>query len=262
MDIFQACALFVAAALAGALNSVAGGGSFISFPVLVLTGVPELNANATNTVAIWPGAVASVGGYRRELSAQRNVLIPLATVSLVGGVLGAWLLLRTPETTLKQLIPWLMLFATLVFTFGNNLVKRLRIRQITPAYTGTSNFVAPATFSGVLALQFLIGIYGGFFGAGIGILMLAALGMMGMEHIHQMNALKMLLSALINGVAVVLFVAAGAIWWPQAVIMVIGAIIGGYGGASIARRLNPLYVRRFVIVVGFAMTFYFFFLRR
>jgi hypothetical protein len=262
MDILQACALFVAAALAGALNSVAGGGSFISFPVLVLTGVPELNANATNTVAIWPGAVASVGGYRRELSAQRNVLIPLASVSLVGGILGAWLLLNTPETTLKQLIPWLMLFATLVFTFGNNLVKRLRIRQINPAYTGASNFMAPTTFSSVLALQFLIGIYGGFFGAGIGILMLAALSMMGMEHIHQMNALKMLLSALINGVAVVLFVAAGAIWWPQGVIMIVGAILGGYGGASIARRLDPLFVRRFVIVVGFAMTFYFFFLRQ
>jgi uncharacterized membrane protein YfcA len=267
MDILQACALFVAAALAGALNSVAGGGSFISFPMLVLTGVPELPANATNTVAIWPGAVASVGGYRRELSAQRNILIPLAIVSVIGGVIGAIALLNTPQVTFKQLVPFLLLFATLLFTFSGTLMNWIKANfkkhnyveaNTEPGIINSSRL----TFLGVLVVQSIIAFYGGFFGGGIGIMMLAALRVLGMENIHEMNALKMLLSAIINGVAVLLFVTRGIVYWPQAVIMVIGAIIGGYGGASIARRLNPLHVRRFVIVVGFAMTFYFFFLRQ
>jgi uncharacterized membrane protein YfcA len=267
MDILQACALFIAAVLAGALNSVAGGGSFISFPTLVLTGVPEIPANATNTVAIWPGAVASVGGYRRELSTQRNVLIPLAIVSIIGGVVGARALLNTPQATFRQLVPFLLLFATLLFTFSSSLMNWIKAhfksqRGVEPVGTAAIVSGSRLTFVVVLAVQSIIAFYGGFFGGGIGIMMLAALRVLGMENIHEMNALKMLLSALINGVAVVLFVERGIIWWPQAVIMVVGAIIGGYGGASIARRLNPLHVRRFVIVVGFAMTFYFFFLRR
>jgi uncharacterized membrane protein YfcA len=268
MDILQACALFIAAALAGALNSVAGGGSFISFPALVTIAlVPDINANATNTVAIWPGAVASVGGYRRELSAQRNILIPLAIVSVIGGVIGAMALLNTPQVTFKQLVPFLLLFATLLFTFSGTLMNWIKANfkkriNVEPSDAPGIMSDSRLTFLGVLIVQSIIAFYGGFFGGGIGIMMLAALRVLGMENIHEMNALKMLLSAIINGVAVLLFVTRGIVYWPQAVIMVIGAIIGGYGGASIARTLNPLHVRRFVIVVGFAMTFYFFFLRQ
>lgn len=252
MTLLQAGLLFGAAMLAGALNSVAGGGSFISFPTLLFMGVPPIAANATNTVALWPGSVASVGAYRRELSAQRRELLLLGSVSLVGGLLGALLLLRTPPQIFVQLLPYLLLVATLLFAFGNTLTARLRMRLGAPQ--GSS---WPALI-GVTLFQLLIATYGGFFGGGIGILMLAALAMIGMDNIHVMNALKTLLVSLINGVAVVLFVLTGVVLWPQAVLMIIGAMLGGYGGAYYARQLDPLLVRRFVIFVGFAMTIYFF----
>lgn len=247
--------------VAGALNSVAGGGSFISFPTLVFTGVPPINANATNTVALWPGSVASVGAYRAELAQQdRRTVIALVLVSIVGGLSGAELLLRTPQEVFVALIPWLLLGATLLFTFGGNLTARLR-KWINTRMKQEAGHTPTALFVAVIVAQFLISVYGGYFGGGIGILMLAALSLAGMTNIHTMNALKTLLASFINGMAVLRFIISGTIFWPQAVLMVVGAIIGGYGGASYARRINPKYVRRFVIVVGFTMTFYFFFLR-
>ncbi len=274
MTVLQALALFGAAILAGALNSVAGGGSFITFPTLVLTGVPEIPANATNTIALWPGSVASVGAYRRELTAQRRVLLPLSLISLAGGILGALALLNTPPITFKLMVPFLLLFATLLFTFGSPLMARLRARrarsvrssqdQASPeqaALEQPANAVLDdgknprwQTIAGVSLLQFATAFYGGFFGGGIGIVMLAILNLMGMQNIHEMNALKTLLATCINGIAVVAFVIAGAIVWPQALLMIVGAVIGGYGGAYYARQLDPLLVRRFVIVVGFVMT--------
>jgi uncharacterized membrane protein YfcA len=253
--------LFLAAMLAGALNSVAGGGSFISFPTLVFTGVPPINANATNTVALWPGSVASVGAYRTELSQQnRRMVITLVLVSIIGGLSGAELLLRTPQEVFVALIPWLLLAATLLFTFGGNLTARLRT-WINTRMKREAGHTPAALFALVVVAQFLISVYGGYFGGGIGILMLAALSLAGMTNIHNMNALKTLLASFINGMAVLRFIISGTIFWPQAILMIVGAIIGGYGGASYARRINPTYVRRFVIGVGFAMTFYFFFLR-
>ena len=237
--------------LAGALNSVAGGGSFISFPMLIFTGVPAINANATNTVALWPGTIASAGAYRAELAIHRELAV-LAAVSVLGGLIGAELLLHTPPATFVRLIPYLLLAATLLFTFGGSLTRRLRARLAV-----SENSSDPPVLCLAL-VQFAIAIYGGYFGGGIGILMLAALSVMGMENIHEMNAVKTVLASCINGVAVVTFVVASAIYWPQAIVMVIGAIVGGYGGAHVARRLPPLLVRRFVIVVGFGMTLYFF----
>src|SRR5579885_3363506 len=237
--------------LGGALNSVAGGGSFISFPALIFTGVPAINANATNTVALWPGTVASAAAYGKELAVHRGVPV-LAAVSLVGGVIGAELLLHTPPATFVHLIPWLLLAATLLFTFGGDLTRQLRARL-----TNSSGSAEPSLL-GIALVQLVIAIYGGYFGGGIGILMLAALSVMGMANIHEMNAIKTVLASCINGVAVITFVIAGAIYWPQAIVMVVGAVAGGYGGARIARRLPPLLVRRFVIAVGFAMTMYFF----
>jgi uncharacterized protein len=252
MTILHALVLFVAALAAGALNSVAGGGSFISFPALMFTGVPAIGANATNTAALWPGTLASASAYRAELKAQRRLLILLGSPSLAGGLLGALLLLRTPEPLFVHLVLFLLLLATLLFAFSGTITGQLRKRLRRPSGSRwTSTF-------GVVLLQLVIATYGGFFGGGIGILMLATLAVMGMENIHAMNGLKTVLASLINGVAVVAFVLAGAVLWPQAILMIVGSVIGGYGGAYTARRLDPRQVRRFVIAVGCLMTIYFF----
>lgn len=297
----QACILFFAAVLGGALNSVAGGGSFIGFPSLIFTGVPPINANATNTVALWPGSVASMGAYRKELASQnRLLLLVLGITSLIGGVLGALLLLHTSQTTFVRLIPYLLLVATLLFTFSPPITARLRAhkrnidvevaspdarppvlpadadppapadsrlsnaageipsKNPVPVATSKSNAPSKLRLLGISLLQLVIATYGGYFGGGIGILMLATLGLIGMENIHEMNGLKTFLTSLINGVAVITFIIAGAVVWAQAIVMVIGAIAGGYGGAYYARQLNPRLVRGFVILVGFGMTIYFF----
>lgn len=251
MMLLHAVALFVAAVLAGGLNSVAGGGSFISFPTLIFTGVPAVAANATSTVALWPGSVASAGAYRNELAIRRTTLA-LILVSLVGGFLGAELLLRTPPATFARLIPYLLLVATLLFSFGSRLTGCLRSRF----QKGLGSPIL--SLLGITLIQLVIATYGGYFGGGIGILMLAALSLVGMENIHEMNALKTVLASCINGVAVIAFILAGAVMWPQALLMLVGAIGGGYGGAHYARRLDPRLVRRFVMLVGFAMTIYFF----
>ncbi len=256
MTFLQACLLFIAAILGGTLNSVAGGGSFIGFPALIFTGVPPINANATNTVALWPGSVASMRAYRKELAEQdRKLLLVLGGTSLVGGVFGAILLLRTPQSTFTLLIPYLLLLATLLFTFSKPITGFLR--KYIP-YKEQSSWPALLV---VAFFQIIIAIYGGYFGGGIGILMLATLGMMGMEDINAMNAVKTLLQASINGVAVITFIIAGAVAWPQAILMVVGAIIGGYGGAYFARQIDQRWIRLFVILVGSSMTLYFF-LRR
>lgn len=271
MTFFQASLLFIAAILGGTLNSVAGGGSFITFPALIFTSVGAKIANATSTVALWPGAVASTGAYRRELATQnRQLLVVLGVTSLIGGLLGAFLLVDTPQSTFVRLIPYLLLVATLLFTFGPPITKRLRKRKTTtvmptnpPTSTEKGSATATATLTwpvlaGISFLQLIIAIYGGYFGGGIGILMLATLGLMGMENIHEMNAVKTLLTGCINGVAVITFIIKGLILWPQAIVMLVGAIIGGYAGAYYARKLDPRWVRGFVILVGTTMTIYFF----
>ena len=283
MTILQAFILFIAAILGGTLNSVAGGGSFIAFPALIFTGVPPINANATNTVALWPGSLASVSAYRKELAAQnRTLLFVLSSTSLVGGVLGAILLLRTPQTTFEQLIPYLLLLATLLFACSGPITAALRkSKSLATARVATTPEEIPGAFnersgdplrspgpalswfalSGIALGQLVVAVYGGYFGGGIGILMLATLGLMGLENIHEMNALKTVLQSCINGVAVITFIIAGAVVWPQAILMVIGAIVGGFGGAYYARRIEQRWVRLFVICVGLGMTIYFF-LRR
>src|SRR5215471_6049481 len=212
MTIQQASLLFIAAILGGTLNSVAGGGSFIVFPALIFTGVPPINANATNTVALWPGSVASTSAYRKELATQnRKLLLVLSAASLVGGVFGAILLLRTPPMTFVHLIPYLLLLATLLFTFSGPITTWLR--KFTKPKDEPNETLSPLALSGLALSQLIIAIYGGYFGGGIGILMLATLGMMGMDNIHEMNAMKTLLQASINGVAVITFIIAGAVVW-------------------------------------------------
>jgi uncharacterized membrane protein YfcA len=237
--------LFVAAAVGGAINSVAGGGSFVAFPALLFAGVPAVPANATNTIALWPGSVASAVAYRRELGDVRRELLPLGTASLLGGATGSILLLRTSDHTFVLLIPWLLLFATALFSFGGAVTRRLRGKSHTPLAVA-------------MAAQLFIGLYGGYFGGGMGIMMLAVLSLLGMTDIHRMNSLKAVLTTLVNGVAVVAFVVAGAIAWVPGSVMIVGGIAGGYAGATIARRVDPAVVRRLVLVVAWAMTGYFF----
>jgi uncharacterized protein len=243
--------LFGAALLGGAMNAVAGGGSFLTFPSLILAGVPPISANATNTVALWPGSVASVAAYRREVRCAPHTLL-LSSTSLVGGALGAVLLLHIPSATFTRLIPYLLLLATLLFAFNRPLATRFRTHQ--------NGFPHPSwrVLAGLTLTQLVVATYGGFFGAGIGILMLAVLGLMGLDDIHLMNGLKTLLVSITNGVAVVIFVVAHAVAWPQALLMLVGAIVGGYAGAALARQLDPGIVRGVVLLIGCVMTLYFF----
>ncbi len=231
--------------MGGAINSVAGGGSFIAFPALLFAGVAPIPANATNTIALWPGSVASAVAYRRELHDVRRELLPLGVASLVGGRRGSALLLRTSDHTFVLLIPWLLLFATVLFSFGPALTRKIGGGAEAPLAVG-------------IGAQLFIGLYGGYFGGGMGIMMLAVLSLLGMTDIHRMNSLKAVLGTLVNGVAVVAFVVAGAVAWAPGAVMVVGGIAGGYAGAAIARRVQPSLVRRLVLVVAWAMTGYFF----
>jgi uncharacterized membrane protein YfcA len=242
--------LFFAAALGGALNAVAGGGSFIAFPSLLFSGIAPIAANATNTVALWPGAVASAVAYRREMPKDRRLLSVLAVASLAGGGAGAWLLLHTSERAFVALIPWLLFVATALFTFG---------KRATSRFAAGSGGASDRMLVVVALIQTVIAVYGGYFGGGMSILILAALQLAGMTEIHTMNALKTVLGALINGVAVILFVVAGAVAWRPGSVMIAGGIAGGYAGAAIARRIDPKRVRTFVLVVAWAMTAWFFY---
>ncbi len=247
-------ALSLVAFIAGAINSVAGGGSFLTFPALMFCGVTPVCANATNTLGLWCGSFASVGAYRNHLGGQRRALLSLLITSLIGGLIGALLLLKTPDATFKLLLPWLLLVATLIFIFGKHLTALLRrmvhldINQ--PQHAGP--FIVGC------ALQLTIAVYGGFFGGGMGILMLALLTLLGYEKIHTMNALKTVLATTINGIAVVAFVYASVIAWPQAAVMIVGSIFGGYGGAMLAQRVSSEIIRYVVMVIGISMTIYFF----
>ena len=244
--------LFFAAVLGGALNAVAGGGSFIAFPSLLFTGVPPVPANATNTVALWTGLAFSGGAFRHHLNVRRLVLISLISVSVAGGAVGAVLLLRTPAHTFLRILPWLMLSATLLFIFGPQFGPKLTRTGSVTHETGARAIVA-ATF-----FQLLVAIYGGYFGGGMGFVILAMLTALGMADIHEMNALKTVLSSATNGVAVVVFIVKDAVFWPQALVMICGAALGGYFGAHYSLRLPRLWVRWFVIAVGAGMTTYFF----
>ena len=236
--------IFFAGMAAGAINSIAGGGTLISFPALVWLGRDPIVANATNAVALWPGSLAAAYGYRRELSTMKGWLLLLIVPSLLGGLLGSWLLLRTPSSVFERLVPFLILGATLLLAFQEIITRRL------PPATGHRQ---SATI-GVFLFQLLVGIYGGYFGAGMGILMLAALGLLGLTDLHQMNGLKNILAVAINGIAAIYFALAKAVAWNDVLVMMLGSILGGYVGALLARRLGRKFVRAAVVVIGLFMT--------
>ena len=236
----------MAAFLAGAVNSVAGGGTLISFPVLIWLGLNSVTANATSTVAIWPGTMGSIWGYRRELESAEARFRILILPSLVGGLAGALALRWTPARIFDEMVPFLILFATLLFMAQETLQRLFK----TPASEGRHT---PQWLAGAVCFQLLVGIYGGYFGAGIGILMLAALSILGLKDIHEMNSLKVVFGGSINGVAAAYFVFSGMVHWPFVLVMAAGAIAGGWGGAGIARRLGRTAVRRIVVAIGFGM---------
>jgi uncharacterized membrane protein YfcA len=252
--------LFFAAVVAGTINSVAGGGSFVSFPALLFSGIAPIAANATNTAAVWPGTVASTVAYRKAFTpAARRLLPPLIVTGVIGGVLGARILLITPQGTFLRMVPWLLLGATLLFVFSGRITAWIRGRAHLTAGDAPGGAHGPrALFAGVLFLELLVSIYVGYFGAGVGILFLSLLALMGMEDIHTMNGMKTLLVSIVNGVALATFIFARVIVWPQALLMLVGALAGGYGGAYVAQKMNPQHVRWLVIVIGFAMSAYFF----
>ena len=243
--------LFSTAFIAGSLNAVAGGGSFITFPTLIFTGVSPIIANATNNTALWIAAMASAGAYRHNLHIPRRQLLILCITSLIGGGIGSVILLYTSADMFKQLLPYLLLSATLIFTFSEPLKMWLQFQS------KKSSSESPPLLILVIA-QLAISIYGGFFGAGLGILMLATLSFLGIKNIHTMNAFKSFLGSCINGIAIFPFMFAGLIAWHQAILMAVGGSLGGYLCAHYAQRLDPHLVRIFVIFVGFSMTTYFF----
>jgi uncharacterized protein len=241
--------LFLASIMAGALNGVAGGGSFITFPTLIFVGLSPIQANATNNTGTWIGYLASLYAYRQDLGMRSRELWSLILISLTGGILGSVLLIKTPQSVFTKLVPYLLLVATLLFAL-NPLFKQFQNRRSTLPSQGILLLLR--------ILQLAIAIYGGFFGGGVGILLLALFGLMGMEDIHAMNALKTLLSTCINGIAMVTFIVSGAVLWPHAILMSVGTILGGYWGVYYIRRVDPKLVRLFVIAVGLSMTLYFF----
>lgn len=250
----QALFLLLAAAIAGTLNALAGGGSFISFPALLFVRIPAVLANATNTVALWPGLAASALAYLKRLNTPLRVLVPLLVTSVIGGWAGALLLLKTPQHTFLRLVPWLLLGGTLLFAFGNSIRGLVGKSEVGDDLQNTS---WQAIVAGSIA-ELLVSIYGGYFGAGIGFMTLGMLAMLGMRDIHAMGAIRTLLAAAINAAAVVTFIASRAVLWPACGVMIVGSLVGGWFGAHYAQKADPRKVRGIVIGVGIVMTVYFF----
>ena len=241
--------LALSAFFAGAMNSIAGGGTLLTFPALTGVMSPAF-ANATSTVALLPGSIAGAFGYRKELAPSRRFVLRMLVPSLLGGFLGAWLV-GQDTSAFATLVPWLILAAALLFVIQAPISRWMKAHR-PDREPGTAMQI------GLVLFQFLIAVYGGYFGAGIGILMITALGFMGVGDIHRVNAVKTFLAAIINGASVVVFIHDDLVKWNYAAVMASSAILGGYLGARVARRLPAAYVRYAVIAIGFGLaTFYF-----
>jgi uncharacterized membrane protein YfcA len=257
--------LCLSAFLAGGINALAGGGTLLTFPALVSAlshcEAAKVLANCTSTVALVPGSLASAWGFRRELVALRWMLIWLLPPSLLGGVIGSLLVTKLPPTIFALLVPWLILAATMLFLLQPVLVKKKTAIVGSSGAEANANDVesySPSAITGMVGIQFLIAIYGGYFGAGIGILMLSGLSLMGLTDIHQMNGLKTVLATAINSVAVIVFIMEGKVAWPYALAMMAASIVAGFLAAHYSRQIRGQYVRYFVITIGFALAAWFF----
>jgi len=245
MDFLHGSSAFASAFAAGAINSVAGGGTLLTFPTLIWLGLNSVAANATSTVAIWPGSLGGMWGFRKELRTADRRMLALILPSLIGGIAGALLLRFTPPSIFDAVVPFLILFATILFMVQETVQRIFK--------TGEARHESARWLVGAMAFQFFVALYGGYFGAGIGILMLAALSILGLTDLNQMNGLKNFFALCINGVAAIYFIFAHMVEWPYVLVMAVGAIAGGYGGAGLARRLGRTVMRRVVIGIGFAM---------
>jgi len=246
MDLTHGAVSFGAGLIAGGMNSVAGGGTLLTFPTLIWLGLNSITANATSTVAVWPGVVSGMIGYRRELSTLERRFLYLAIPSLIGGLMGAYLLRLTPTSLFDRLVPYLILFATILFMVQEPIQRKIKGSH-PEAHKSASWFV------GAIVFQFMVGVYGGYFGAGIGILMLAAFSILGMTDIHQMNGFKNMLGGAVNALAAIYFISQKMVYWPDVGVMALGAIVGGYAGAGTARKIGRTAVRRIAILIGFGM---------
>jgi len=245
---FDTALLLAAAFVAGALNAVAGGGSFLTLPALVFTGVPPVAANATGTVALLPGYMAGAWGFREDMVPPPGLSMhTVVALSLIGGSAGAALLLFTPDATFKKVVPWLLLAATALFAFGPQL------RQ----WAGGSHHGAPSPLRAALGML-AVAAYGGYFNGGLGILLLALFGLLGQTQLNAMNGMKNLVSALLTAIAVAIYAAGGIVQWPQALMMMVAATAGGYGGARVARRLPAPVLRWGIVATGLVMAAVFF----
>ena len=268
MELWQAYLILCPAALiAGAVNSVAGGGTLLTFPALlwILGATPNASiiANATNTVSLCPGALSGSWGYRRELRELWSWVRWLAVPSLIGGIAGSWIVVVAPESTFKAMIPWLIGLATALFILQPRLIPVAKPKGLTETDETAAEDLSDAAPNRkylwlVFGFQLLIGVYGGYFGAGLGILMLSTLSMLNLGNIHHVNGMKTILAGLINGIAVVVFVVSGNVNWELAMPMLVSASIGGWLGASLARKLDRRLVRRIVISIGLALTTWYF----
>ena len=258
MSAVEILGLALSGAAAGAINAVAGGGTLVTFPTLLFYGTPSVVANATSTLALVIGTAGSVYGFRRHLDIIKPWLRRFLPVSILGGLIGSALLTFTSDRVFSHLVPFLILFATILF-LAQGAFRRMadpKERQLHPHHHSVS---------GAILFQFVVAIYGGYFGAGIGILMLASLGYIGLSNIHQMNTLKTVLGSLINLVAAIWFVGAGLIHWPRAGVMTMGALAGYFLGSHYSQRISQKRVRQIISVIGFvlsAATFYMEFIRR
>jgi uncharacterized protein len=242
--------VFVAGLVAGAMNAAAGGGSFVSVPALIYVGVPSVSANMSSTIAMYPGSIASAWAYRRNFGPILNIPVKaLFFTTLVGGFAGALLLLLTPSRAFDKILPWLLLLGSLAFAFGGTIGARLARH-----YRPKNIFV--------LLAQFVLGVYGGYFGGAVGIMMLAMWTVLGLEDIRTMNAIKVVLVAAANTIAVLCFAVAGTVAWRQTAIMLVAAATGGYLGAHLALRVKPSRIRIAISLLNFVITgvfFYFWF---
>jgi len=249
MTLTEIIVLSLAAAAAGMVNAIAGGGTLITFPALLAFSMPAITANATSTLALLVGTAGSVYGYREPIRAVRPWLKRFVPVSLVGGLLGGILLTVTKEETFAKMVPFLLLFATVLFLLQGP------FRRFA-GFDDRAEAAAPHHHAvwGAVLFQFFVALYGGYFGAGIGILMLASLGLLGLTNIHEMNGLKTVLGSLINLVAAAYFVWAGLIDWPRAGVMTVGALAGYFLGARFAQRIPQRRVRQIITGIGFAIS--------
>jgi uncharacterized membrane protein YfcA len=248
MSLLNILLLVAAAFAAGIINAIAGGGTLITFPALIWLGLDPRVANATSTVALWPGLFGGLFGYRRELENSSAILLRLGLTSVVGGAIGAWLLIWTPSPTFARLVPFLILFATLLFMAQGPINRWLRLQSITGEPKAS-------WWLGAIVFQFFSAMYGGYFGAGNGIMMLAALGLLGMQDINRANGIKNFLGICINSIAVLSFALTGLVIWPAALLMAGAALLGGYVGAHVAVRVPQSFIRRAIVIIGFVITF-------